>query len=110
MPTTSWDSGQRSSTTNVLSTIRNGMGTFPLGNRLVTFERRFNVPRQLSPEFLLVDLVNELDQFAEDQDAVLSRVREKTKEMDPRKLSRAVSLYGKYSTQKKFQEMLQHAA
>ena len=84
-------------------------GTFPLGNRLVTFERRFNVPRQLSPEFLLVDLVNELDQVAEDQDALLSRVREKAKEMDPRKLSRAVSLYGKYSTQKKFQEML-HAA
>jgi hypothetical protein len=32
-------------------------GTFPLGNRMVTFERRFNVPRQLSPEFLPVDLV-----------------------------------------------------
>jgi hypothetical protein len=76
---------------------------------MVTFERRFNVPRQLSPEFLLVDLVNELDQLAEDQDAVLSRVREKAKGMDPRKLARAVSLYGKYSTQKKFQEMLQHA-
>ena len=85
-------------------------GTFPLGNRMVTFERRFNVPRQLSPEFLLVDLVNELDQLAEDQGTVLSRVREKAKEMNSRKLSRAVSLYGKYSTQKKFQEMLQHAA
>ena len=68
------------------------------------------VPRQLSPEFLLVDLINELGDLAEDRDAVLSRVREKAKEMDPRKLSRAVSLYGKYSTQKKFQEMLHHAA
>jgi hypothetical protein len=47
--------------------------------------------------------------LAEDRGAVLSRVREKAKEMDRRKLSRAVSLYGKYSTQKKFQEMLQHA-
>jgi len=84
-------------------------GTFPLGNRMVTFERRMNVPRQLSPEFMLVDLVNELGDLAEDRDAVLSRVREKAKEMDPKKLSRAVSLYGKYSTQKKFQEMLQHA-
>lgn len=35
-------------------------GTFPLGNRMVTFERRMNVPKQLSPEFLLVDLVNQL--------------------------------------------------
>jgi hypothetical protein len=85
-------------------------GTFLLGNRMVTFERRMNVPRQLSPEFLLVDLVNELGELAEDRDAVLSRVREKAKEMDPKKLSRAVSLYGKYSTQKKFQEILQHAA
>jgi hypothetical protein len=55
------------------------------------------------------DLVNELG-HVEDRDTVLSRIREKTKQMDPRKLSRAVSLYGKYSTQKKFQEMLQHAA
>jgi hypothetical protein len=85
-------------------------GTFPLGNRMITFERRMNIPRQMSPEFLLVDLVNELGDLAEDQDAVLSRVREKAKEMDPKKLSRAVLLYGKYSTQKKFQEMLQHAA
>jgi hypothetical protein len=29
--------------------------------------------------------------------------------MDPKKLSRAVSLYGKNSTQKKFQKMLHHA-
>jgi hypothetical protein len=85
-------------------------GTFPLGNRMVTFERRYNVPKRLSPEFLLVDLVNELDQLAEDRDAVLSRVREKAKEMVPKKLSRAVSLYGKYSTQKKFEEMMQCAA
>jgi Family of unknown function (DUF6088) len=80
-------------------------GTFRFGNRLVTFERRFKIPRQLTPEFLLVDLVNELDQLAEDQDAVLSRVREKAKEMDARKLSRAVSLYGKSSTRKRFCEM-----
>jgi hypothetical protein len=96
---------------NLLALVYNQKrhGTFPLGNRMVTFERRLNVPSQLSPEFLLVDLVNELGDLAEDREAVLSRVREKAKEMDPKKLSRAVSLYGKYSTQKKFQEMLQHA-
>jgi hypothetical protein len=84
-------------------------GTFSLGNRMVIFQRRLNVPKQLSPEFLLVDLVNELSALAEDQDAVLSRVRERAKKMDPRKLSRAVSLYGKHSTQKKFGEMLHNA-
>ena len=64
---------------------------------MFTFERRYNVPKQLSPEFLLVDLVNELDQLAEDRDQILSRVRKKAKKMDAKKLSRAVSLYGKYS-------------
>jgi hypothetical protein len=85
-------------------------GTFRLGGRMMTFERCMNVPRQLSPEFLLVDVVNKLDQLAEDRELVLSRVREKAKEMDPLKLSRTVSLYGKYSTRKKFSEMLSNAA
>jgi hypothetical protein len=85
-------------------------GAFPLGGRMMTFERRLNVPKQLSPEFLLVDVVNELDQLAEDREAVLFRVREKAREMDPKKLWRAISLYGKYATQKKFQEMSPHAA
>lgn len=84
-------------------------GTFPLGDRLVTFKCRPNFPKKLSPEFLLVDVVNELDQLAEDHEAVLSRVREKAQEMDSRKLSRAVSLYGKSSTQKKFETLLEHA-
>ena len=84
-------------------------GTFPLGGRLMSFERRLNVPRQLSPEFLLVDVVNELDQLAEDQQLVLSRVRAKAKEMNPKNLSRAVSLYGKYGTRKMFKEILNHA-
>jgi hypothetical protein len=30
--------------------------------------------------------------------------------MDPKKLSRAISLYGKYSTPREFQEVLQDAA
>jgi hypothetical protein len=85
-------------------------GTFSLGGRMVTFKHRTNVPRQLSQEFLLVDLVNELNQLAEDHEVVLSRVREKVKKMNPKKLSRAVSRYGKVSTQKKFQEILQDVA
>jgi hypothetical protein len=80
-------------------------GAFQFGNRILTFERRSGIPKQLSPEFLLVDLVNNLDHLAEDIDAVLSRVREKAKEMDARKLSRAVSLYSNASTRKRFREI-----
>ena len=35
--------------------------------RTVTFERRLNVPKQISPEFLLVDHVNELGELVEDR-------------------------------------------
>ena len=75
-------------------------GTFNLGERVYQFERRMNVPRRLSQEFLLVDLVNEVDQLAEDRDATLARVREGAGRMDFRKLSRAVSLYANYSSQR----------
>lgn len=84
-------------------------GTFVLGNRLFTFKRRSNIPRQLTAEFLLVDLVNELDQLAEDRDAVLPRVRARAKAMDTRKLARAISRYGKYSTQRWFKTIYQHS-
>ena len=85
-------------------------GTFQLGGQLLSFKRRANFPRRLSPEFLLVDAVNELDHLAEDRELVLTRVREKAREMDLQKLSRTLSLYGKYRTRKKFDEMLRDAA
>jgi len=82
-------------------------GTFDLGGRAMRFERRLNVPRELSSEFLLVDLVNELDTLAEDREQVLARVPEKARSLDGRKLERAVSRYGKSATQKYFRRVLQ---
>ena len=73
-------------------------GTFNLGGRVYRFERRMNIPRKLSKEFLLVDLVNELDQLAEDRQAVSARVPDSARQMDSRKLSRAVRLYAKHSS------------
>jgi len=84
-------------------------GTFELDGRSYEFQRRMNVPKRLTPEFLLVDLVNELGRLAEDQDDVLSRVKERSAQMDHRRLSRAVTLYGNCATQKKFREFLAHA-
>jgi hypothetical protein len=81
-------------------------GTFDLGGRAMRFERRLNVPRELSSEFLLVDLVNELDTLAEDREQVLARVPEKARSLDRRKLKRAVSQYGKSATRKYFRRVL----
>jgi hypothetical protein len=84
-------------------------GTFLFGSRRFTFKRRSKIPRQISAEFLLVDLVNELDQLAEDQDAVLCRVHERAKTMNRKKLSRTISRYGRIPTQKRFKTILQHS-
>lgn len=83
-------------------------GTFDLGGRTYVFHKRMNVPKRLTLEFLLVDLVNGLDNLAEDHEALMARVKVKATEMDHRRLSRAVSLFGNCSTQKKFQEFLAH--
>ena len=80
-------------------------GRFDLDGRVYQFERRMNVPRKLSKEFLLVDLVNEVDQLAEDRDAVLARVPANARQMDSRKLSRAVSLYANYSSRRLWKTM-----
>ena len=83
-------------------------GNFKLGNRTYSFRIKPNFPRQLTQEFLLVDLVNNLDQLAENGAEVLAKVAEKAKEMDSPKLRAAVRRYGKVRTQKLFSSFLQN--
>ena len=80
-------------------------GTLDLGGQIFCFERRTNFPRKLTKEFLLVDLVNELDQLAEDRGAVAARVAEAARQMDPRKLSRAVQFYANRFSQQSWKAM-----
>jgi hypothetical protein len=72
----------------------------------MTFKRQLNVPKRLTQEFLLVNLVNELDELAEDREAVLARVSERAKEMDRGELLHAARLYGKTGTRKLFNNLL----
>ena len=80
-------------------------GTLDFGGQIFCFERRTNFPRKLTKEFLLVDLVNELDQLAEDRGAVAARVAAAARQMDPRKLSRAVQLYANRFSQQSWKAM-----
>lgn len=81
-------------------------GVFNLDGRTFVFERRANIPKHLTIEFLLVDLVNELDSLAEDQASLLLRVKAKAAELNSNKLAKAILLFGSCATQKKFREML----
>jgi hypothetical protein len=81
-------------------------GKIALGRRVFDFRVKLSFPKQLSPEFLLVDLVNNLDQLAENRDEVLTRVKERAASFDRRRLERAARDYGNVRTKKFFSETL----
>jgi len=81
-------------------------GKFKLGNRLFVFRVKHYFPMQLSQEFLLVDLVNNAAQLAEDVENVLARVIEKSKTFDYYELANAVRQYGSDKTRKFFAQSL----
>lgn len=69
-------------------------GDFKLGNQNFSFRIKPHFPKKASPEFLLVDLVNNLDTLAEDQKQVLKNITWKIRSMDTKKLERSVQEYG----------------
>jgi hypothetical protein len=85
-------------------------GDFVLGGRKFAFRVRPSFPKSLTKEFLLVDLVNNLDQLAENRQEVLARVAEKAASCDARRLERASHHYGNVKTRKFFSSALKPAA
>lgn len=81
-------------------------GEFKLGNRSFQFVRKPYVPNKVTSEFLLVDLVNNLEQLAEDQSVVMGKVKEKAREMDPVSLRKMANKFGKVRTRKFFNSLL----
>src|SRR5262252_8847363 len=77
-------------------------GSFTLGGRTFDFRMRPSFPTKLSKEFLLVDLVNNLDQLAESKREVLDRVRERVPSFDAPRLQKAAREYGNVKTKKFF--------
>jgi hypothetical protein len=81
-------------------------GLFTLGGRTFDFRVKPAFPRTLSPEFLLVDLVNNVDRLAESKNEVLARVKERAASSDKSRLQRAARDYGNVRTKKFFAEAL----
>jgi hypothetical protein len=85
-------------------------GRFTLGGKPFEFRRKPRFPKQLTEEFLLVDLLNNLSELAEDPAAVRERAQAKAKELNPDRLRRAARDYGKVATRKFFERALSRAA
>ena len=79
-------------------------GLFRLGNRQFDFRVKPRFPKKLTAEFLYVDLLNNLDELAEDRDAVLFQARSKLSSFDPTHLQLAVDSFSNMATRKRIRE------
>ena len=75
-------------------------GDFDLGGRTFSFRVKPHFPNKVTPEFLLVDLLNNLDQLAEDPKEVVLKVHSKAKTMDAKKLKKSLLEYGTVKAKK----------
>lgn len=81
-------------------------GEFKLGNKKFSFRVKPHFPKKLTPEFLLVDLVNNLETLAEDHKEVLKNLSTKVRMMDAKKMKLAVAEYGNVKAKKIFESLL----
>src|SRR5260221_5200507 len=75
-------------------------GEVTLGNRKFTFRLKHQFPNTATPEFMLVDLVNNLDKLAEDHGGLLNKLLSRAERMNSRKLMKAIRMYGNSRTKK----------
>ena len=83
-------------------------GPFTLGARTFDFRVKPTFPRKLTREFLLVDLVNNLDRLAESREEVLARVKERAASLNADRLRHAALDYGNVKTKKFFAQALRN--
>lgn len=81
-------------------------GVFKLGNKEFDFRRSHRrFPRKVTPEFLLVDLVNNLNELAEDTSLVKERILNNLSHFDQDKVFHMAKKYGKVGTKHFFEEL-----
>lgn len=75
-------------------------GEFKLGGKMYSFKMKPHFPKKATPEFLLVDLLNNLDKLAEDPNEVLAKVKFRVTEMNSKKLRKSLEEYGSLKAKK----------
>jgi len=81
-----------------------------LGGFKFDFRRKIDFPKVVTPEFLLVDLFNNVKHLAENHENVLRRAKSSASNMDAKALHKAANKYGKIGTKKIVQSLLAEAA
>ena len=81
-------------------------GLFDLGGKEFDFRLKHKFPKELSEEFLLVDLLNNLNELAEDREDVLRRVKEKALREPESQIRRAINAYAGERTKTLFNQWM----
>ena len=87
-------------------------GQFKLGNRTYDFRVKHRFPRslQVTPEFLLVDMLNNLSDLAEDETEILEHAQRKLASFDQKLLKKMLSEYGSAATRRRVGGWLEQPA
>lgn len=75
-------------------------GRFTFGNRTFDFRVKSRFPENVSEEFLFVDLLNNVDEIAEDKVAVLGLAQRNKTLLNSVEFQRALQAYGSVATKK----------
>ncbi len=81
-------------------------GRFEFDGRRFDFRVKPHFPAKVSEEFLLVDLVDNLDRLAEDENAVLAGVMARAETMDRKALEKTVRDYGGRRAKRVFEPLV----
>jgi hypothetical protein len=88
-------------------------GEFHLNGKTFEFKLKSSFPKYLSKEYLLVDLLNNLESLAEDQTLVLEKLPDNLGRFDTDALMKATQQYGSGKTKRQIKsivrKLLQHA-
>ncbi|PJD94564.1 MAG: hypothetical protein CK425_11315 [Parachlamydia sp.] len=82
-------------------------GIFKLGMRSFRFVLKHHFPSDLCDEFLLVDLVDHINQLAENRERVLNLVKTKALSMNQKHLKNAIVNYGGVRAKKMFKSIVE---
>jgi hypothetical protein len=75
-------------------------GEFKFNGKSFEFKIKTSFPNQLSKEFLLVDLLNNLDELAEDQNQTIKNLSNNLSSFKNEELLRVAQLYGSGRTKR----------
>jgi len=88
-------------------------GGFRFNGKTFEFKIKTSFPRQLTSEFLLIDLLNHMDELSEDRNRIIERLPDVLNRFDENELRRLAQQYGSGSTRRLIKSIyrirLQHA-